>query len=643
MEYQVSVSFAARRVAEVSAMVPSCPRNPLRIGLFAACAAIGMMPAGLNAQPSPTRPASPAATLDRYGDPLPPGAVMRLGTVKYRQDSSIYRIAYAPDGKHFVTDGEDSILRVWDAATGQVVRRIDPAVGALADFAITSRGKLVMALGTTLEPGRGFVHNVTMTELETGRPVDVGSWPQEGIEFEEVALCPDRQLIAIGRDSQAVRILDAWTGAEICRFQVGNREVERIAFTRDGKRLAIQTSGDIPNPNRELRICDLDQKKETRVINKWGFDLDALVFSPDGSTVAVTTLGDLCVWLVETGERIPFRHALVDSVSYSADGRTLAGIAYNGRLALFDLPSRRPTSSFDTTTRRQTEVALSPDGQTLVANGGSMVLHSWEIKARRDRFAMPDAHCDSLSTLFITSDGKAVVTGAEDGSIRVWDPRDGRQVRRWGPPGLSMSEPPVLTSDGKLLVLSGDPFQEKRLITWDIADGRELSSRPLESANEYDRTCATGLADAGKTFLILTREGKIRGWDLVQGKAGAVSQPRLWNRAGPGGHQEQDVVYVMSATFLAGGKKLAALVGRGGLQMIDMASGKELFHTEGGDLIVASPDERILAVSHRVSGVRLRRHRRYGHDRSSAGFSLTSAVSGRSGSSMPRPGERSRG
>ena len=84
-------------------------------------------------------------------------AVLRLGTVKYRQDSPIHRLAPMPDGKHFVTDGEDSILRVWDAAEGRVIRRIDPAVGALADFAITSRGKLVMALGTTLEPGRGYV------------------------------------------------------------------------------------------------------------------------------------------------------------------------------------------------------------------------------------------------------------------------------------------------------------------------------------------------------------------------------------------------------------------------------------------------------------------------------------------------------
>ncbi len=62
--------------------------------------------------------------------------------------------------------------------------------------------------------------------------------------------------------------------------------------------------------------------------------------------------------------------------------------------------------------------------------------------------------------------------------------------------------------------------------------------------------------------------------------------------------------------------------------MIDTASGKELFHTEGGDLIVTSPDERILAVSDPVSGERFRRDRRVGHNRPPAGFFLTSAESG---------------
>ncbi len=109
---------------------------------------------------------------------------MRLGTIRYRQDSPIYRIAYTPDGKHFVTDGEDSILRVWNADDGRVVRRIDPEVGAMEDFALSSKGKLIMSSGITLEPGEGYVRHVTMTELETGLVVDQGSWVVENLGID---------------------------------------------------------------------------------------------------------------------------------------------------------------------------------------------------------------------------------------------------------------------------------------------------------------------------------------------------------------------------------------------------------------------------------------------------------------------------
>ena len=66
-----------------------------------------------------------------------------------------------------------------------------------------------------------------------------------------IALCPDRQLIAMGRDSHGIRVLDAWTGAEVCRFETGTREAERIVFSRDGKRLAVETRGhDVPGSSR---------------------------------------------------------------------------------------------------------------------------------------------------------------------------------------------------------------------------------------------------------------------------------------------------------------------------------------------------------------------------------------------------------
>jgi WD40 repeat protein len=97
-----------------------------------------------------------AARTDRYGDPLPEGAVARLGTVRLRQPDSllITSVAFSPDGKVLASAGKVrtlegcSCIYFWDAATGKELRRLGgyhmgaerPAnlVGALA---IPQRGR----------------------------------------------------------------------------------------------------------------------------------------------------------------------------------------------------------------------------------------------------------------------------------------------------------------------------------------------------------------------------------------------------------------------------------------------------------------------------------------------------------------------
>src|SRR5215469_12758015 len=61
--------------------------------------------------------------VDRYGDPLPPGAVARLGTVRYRFGGS--SAAFLPDGRTVVSVRDGSAIYLWDARTGRLLRRID--------------------------------------------------------------------------------------------------------------------------------------------------------------------------------------------------------------------------------------------------------------------------------------------------------------------------------------------------------------------------------------------------------------------------------------------------------------------------------------------------------------------------------------
>ena len=58
----------------------------------------------------------PGPRTDLYGDPLPGGAAVRLGTVRWRSAGANGILVYLPDGKTLVTPGR--FVNFWDVATG---------------------------------------------------------------------------------------------------------------------------------------------------------------------------------------------------------------------------------------------------------------------------------------------------------------------------------------------------------------------------------------------------------------------------------------------------------------------------------------------------------------------------------------------
>lgn len=72
----------------------------------------------------PAARAGDAPRLDRYGVPLPEGALARIGTTRLRQFAPVMNVAYSPDGKLLASCG-DGLVRLWDPATGLEVRRLD--------------------------------------------------------------------------------------------------------------------------------------------------------------------------------------------------------------------------------------------------------------------------------------------------------------------------------------------------------------------------------------------------------------------------------------------------------------------------------------------------------------------------------------
>src|SRR5437867_4341936 len=77
------------------------------------------------------------AAQDQPGDALPPGAVARLGTTRWRHGGTVLLASLLPDGKTVVTVSEDRTVRLWEFPSGKELRRlaqpdVDPAPDGFA-------------------------------------------------------------------------------------------------------------------------------------------------------------------------------------------------------------------------------------------------------------------------------------------------------------------------------------------------------------------------------------------------------------------------------------------------------------------------------------------------------------------------------
>ena len=382
---------------------------------------------------------------DLYGDPLPPGAAMRLGTVRYRQGANFRRILYSSDGQLVVSAshdvGERHGLVVRDARNANKLREIDLDIGETQDFAFAPDGKTIAAVGFQIEPKRNVLRNdLVFADVATGRVISSKTWDDD-LGVDDVAYAADGKLVVtMGRD-ETVRIWDVAT--KELQFQ---QRIRRENL-REHNHRSIAFS---PNPSSHLLAIGWEQSVDLRDVDRHHLaqriavdgGLERAVFSPDGTTLAAavsvasrdrTNGVEIRLWRVTDGTEIGSfksqRGAQVSHMSFSLDGKVLAATGFNSPLISFDTATGKELNLLSSITLVDAPLAFSPDGRTLATTGDGQVLHFWDMTTGKDRLATPDAHVSGVTALACLADGKTLVSGSWDRTVRAWDLVTGRQIR----------------------------------------------------------------------------------------------------------------------------------------------------------------------------------------------------------------------
>ena len=465
------------------------------------------------------RPDNAARRLDRFGDPLPPRASLRLGTTRRRHASGIAGIGFTRDGTAAVTAQDDGLVRFWDAKSGLEIRTVDMMEGAdtadklVRHFALSPDGNLMAAAGFAFDTARKrIVHRVWIRDLKqdtTRREIEVPA-----VDLFCASFSPDGATLATGGFAGGVQLWDIATGDCRATLKLGNSAIRSLAFAPDGNVVAVCEE------RKGTRLWNLAEARETFLANP-SSSMTAPVFSPDAKLMAVNSLdGEVVLWDRATGQkRLTAQGA---AVAFAPDSRSLAinGVD-GGTLEVIDTETGSELWKARLGWGQGRGLAFSPDGKTIITDQGG-VLRFFEAASGRERLASPEAHAGGVSIVRYTPDGRLVLTAGDDGTIRIWDSATGRQRRIIQEDGsvhvLAVSQ------DGKILA-TGVQQPVEGVSVWDLETGRKRQDWPEHGAIVGAEALA--FAPDGDALLVFDRDQVLRAFEIATGRQRDAEQPVL--------------------------------------------------------------------------------------------------------------------
>ncbi|MDZ4658536.1 MAG: protein kinase [Bythopirellula sp.] len=248
--------------------------------------------------------------------------------IRFSPHGAVADVDLAPDGKWLVTGSWDQSAKIWDAATGEAVRKLDGVhTGYINSVQFSPSGEQVL---TASDDG-----TARLWDAATGKPVEPALVGHEG-RVRQARFDTDGSRVVTSSNDKTARIWDAKTGAEQQILRGHEWAVLCGEFSHDGTR--VITGG-------EDNIAIIWDVATGEVVLKLAGHTDsvtAVALSPDG-TRALTGSQDNTVklWDALTGKEIltlTGHKEEVTSVGFSPDGMDVLSSGRDGQTILW--PSR---------------------------------------------------------------------------------------------------------------------------------------------------------------------------------------------------------------------------------------------------------------------------------------------------------------
>jgi WD40 repeat protein len=334
------------------------------------------------------------------------GPVLQAGSL-------VYGVALVPNQPLIIAGTDRGLLRAWSTNDFEEVA------------ALSGHEDIVISLATSSDGSR----------------IASGSWDWtmrvwDGQTFEELGICehedevnsvtfsPDIRLIASGSGDHTVWIWNALSLKNVARLTGHKGYVTSVAFFPDGTRIAT-ASWDCT-----VRIWDTRTYEPLPGLECSG-SVYAISISPDGTRLALAehtsgpegvlhvldpvTLAKQAQVNISSGFNLPW------AIAFSPRGDLIASGTASGAIQVWDASHLSNIGTIKGHHEQVTSIAFTSDGSQIVSGSEDGTVRIRPVVSSEEQHAPIPGHDAHVTQVVFSSDGSCLVSGSDDMTVRIWD------------------------------------------------------------------------------------------------------------------------------------------------------------------------------------------------------------------------------
>jgi WD40 repeat protein len=281
-------------------------------------------------------------------------------------NNRIYRASFSPDSRYVVTASGDSLAKIWDVSSGNLVKTFKGHSSHVfsACFSPDNR-RIVTAGGETAKIWE--VSSGTQIKMLIGHAKRVSS----------AAYSPDGGVIVTTSEDGTTKLWNAQTGKEILSIDVKEGWVYDAAFHPSRESVATGAQGG------QVHLWNVANGRQIRTFSGHSRAITSVAFSPSGRYIATSSIDNTAkIWESGSGRLV---HTLqgdtVGQVSFSPDSKYVVTAHAGGVAKVWRVEDGKElmTLKHSSPAQRVFSATFSPDGEYIVTAGDDQTAKIWRL------------------------------------------------------------------------------------------------------------------------------------------------------------------------------------------------------------------------------------------------------------------------